>query len=123
MDDSKFKDELSKPTPIVGGQVPGRNESCPCGSGLKFKQCHGDGEKKQLVQKLAVAFMELLIRRAQMEKGLVPWPFTCFSCGKGFMRAKNSTVAPGRMLCPHCGSPNFVGSGTPELESESAVII
>jgi preprotein translocase subunit SecA len=27
----------------AGGQVPrvGRNEPCPCGSGKKYKQCHG----------------------------------------------------------------------------------
>ena len=27
--------------PIVADQVIGRNEPCPCGSGKKFKQCHG----------------------------------------------------------------------------------
>ncbi|WP_313366120.1 SEC-C metal-binding domain-containing protein, partial [Sphingobacterium multivorum] len=21
--------------------IPGRNEPCPCGSGIKFKKCHG----------------------------------------------------------------------------------
>jgi len=30
---------------IVGGQKPRRNEPCPCGSGLKFKKCHGDPVK------------------------------------------------------------------------------
>lgn len=33
--------------PIVGGQKPQRNQPCPCGSGLKFKRCHGDPIKKQ----------------------------------------------------------------------------
>jgi len=32
--------------PIVGGQLPGRNDPCPCGSGLKFKRCHGDAAFK-----------------------------------------------------------------------------
>ncbi len=28
-------------TPVQGGRhPPGRNERCPCGSGMKFKQCH-----------------------------------------------------------------------------------
>lgn len=27
------------PKPIRGGQLPGRNEPCPCGSGMKFKLC------------------------------------------------------------------------------------
>ena len=26
---------------IVGPTVPARNVPCPCGSGRKFKQCHG----------------------------------------------------------------------------------
>ena len=24
-------------------QKPGRNDPCPCGSGKKFKKCHGQG--------------------------------------------------------------------------------
>jgi preprotein translocase subunit SecA len=37
----------SKPDPVVGGaEIPnwanvGRNDPCPCGSGKKFKKCHG----------------------------------------------------------------------------------
>ena len=27
--------------PIVKDKIPGRNDPCPCGSGKKFKQCHG----------------------------------------------------------------------------------
>ncbi|MBR5398516.1 MAG: SEC-C domain-containing protein [Bacteroidales bacterium] len=26
---------------IVKDKVPGRNDPCPCGSGKKFKHCHG----------------------------------------------------------------------------------
>ena len=26
---------------IVHGPQPGRNDPCPCGSGKKYKQCHG----------------------------------------------------------------------------------
>lgn len=29
--------------PIVKDKMPGRNEPCPCGSGKKFKNCHGSG--------------------------------------------------------------------------------
>ena len=29
--------------PIVKSKLPGRNDPCPCGSGKKFKQCHGKG--------------------------------------------------------------------------------
>ena len=30
-------------TPIVRDKLPGRNDPCPCGSGKKFKNCHGRG--------------------------------------------------------------------------------
>ena len=30
-------------TPIIKDRLPGRNDPCPCGSGKKFKQCHGRG--------------------------------------------------------------------------------
>jgi len=30
-------------TPIIKDKLPGRNDPCPCGSGKKFKQCHGKG--------------------------------------------------------------------------------
>ena len=29
--------------PIVRDKLPGRNDPCPCGSGKKFKNCHGKG--------------------------------------------------------------------------------
>ena len=29
--------------PIVKDKMPGRNDPCPCGSGKKFKNCHGKG--------------------------------------------------------------------------------
>jgi SEC-C motif domain protein len=28
-----------KPTPVVKGDQPGRNDPCPCGSGKKYKKC------------------------------------------------------------------------------------
>lgn len=33
--------ELNKPQPIVAQPVLGRNDMCHCGSGKKFKHCHG----------------------------------------------------------------------------------
>ncbi len=35
--------ERQKPQPVVADKLPGRNEPCPCGSGKKFKNCHGRG--------------------------------------------------------------------------------
>ena len=33
--------ERSKPQPVTVEKQVGRNEPCPCGSGKKYKQCHG----------------------------------------------------------------------------------
>jgi preprotein translocase subunit SecA len=43
-DDSESRQmaaEAPKATPVVRGAKIGRNEPCPCGSGKKYKQCHG----------------------------------------------------------------------------------
>jgi uncharacterized protein YecA (UPF0149 family) len=34
-----------RPEPAVALSDPGRNDPCPCGSGEKFKHCHGAGGK------------------------------------------------------------------------------
>jgi preprotein translocase subunit SecA len=31
----------AKPAPVHAAQKVGRNDPCPCGSGLKYKKCHG----------------------------------------------------------------------------------
>ena len=37
-----FVDALNRiKAPVVKGPQPGRNDPCPCGSGKKFKKCHG----------------------------------------------------------------------------------
>ena len=41
---AKDKVRLGRPgrLPIrTAGLLPGRNQKCPCGSGIKFKRCHG----------------------------------------------------------------------------------
>ena len=35
--------ERQKPLPYKAEKMPGRNDPCPCGSGKKFKNCHGRG--------------------------------------------------------------------------------
>jgi SWIM/SEC-C metal-binding protein len=32
---------LNPPRPVAVEKTPGRNDPCPCGSGKKYKQCHG----------------------------------------------------------------------------------
>ncbi|WLV26049.1 preprotein translocase subunit SecA [Aciduricibacillus chroicocephali] len=36
-------EEEKKKKPIVHGERVGRNDPCPCGSGKKYKNCHGNG--------------------------------------------------------------------------------
>ena len=36
--------EKPKQTPIVSGPKVGRNDHCTCGSGKKYKACHGKEE-------------------------------------------------------------------------------
>ena len=33
--------EKEKPQPVRAEKKVGRNDKCPCGSGKKYKQCHG----------------------------------------------------------------------------------
>ena len=35
--------ERQAPQPVIKEKLPGRNDPCPCGSGKKFKNCHGRG--------------------------------------------------------------------------------
>ncbi len=39
--DDYAANERDKPAPAVSGPRIGRNDPCPCGSGKKYKQCHG----------------------------------------------------------------------------------
>ena len=47
MDEEKFKAEMDiikkRRAKIFKDKLPGRNDPCPCGSGKKFKNCHGRG--------------------------------------------------------------------------------
>lgn len=36
--------EQQRTMPVVNGPKIGRNDPCPCGSGKKFKNCHGKGQ-------------------------------------------------------------------------------
>ncbi|WP_412060777.1 SEC-C metal-binding domain-containing protein [Rubrivirga sp. IMCC45206] len=40
---SAERDPTAKAAPVVVDKTVGRNEPCPCGSGKKFKHCHGRG--------------------------------------------------------------------------------
>jgi len=71
------EDAIAKGT-IVGGQTPGRNEPCPCGSGLKFKKCHNNPVFKQTAfeeaKKAYAAMMAYQIAKAVAKRDGTPEP-------------------------------------------------
>ena len=70
---------------LTKSNKPGRNEQCPCGSGLKFKFCHGDPLKMAICNQVANEKMVELIKETQIKKGL--------RCKHGVLKTKH---------CPTC---------------------
>jgi len=61
------------------------NASCPCGSGLKFKHCHGDSRKKAACEVIVREHMYHLIVAEKIKRGLicqhgVPTGEKCVDC-------------------------------------------
>ncbi len=48
-----------------------RNDPCPCESGLKFKQCHGDQVKRVQCKAAATARMLELIQEEKIRRGVI----------------------------------------------------
>ena len=49
----------------------GRNEECGCGSGLKFKYCHGDDGKRAVCEHYLQEVMLWLIMKEKLKRGLI----------------------------------------------------
>jgi len=86
---------------------PGKNDPCPCQSGLKYKCCHGDPVKNQLVKMFANRYMAQLITKEKEQKGMIESKFKCNSCEKGFNEPISSNVLEGQFMCPHCNSVDY----------------
>ena len=50
---------------------PGRNEPCVCGSGLKYKRCHGDPCKLAICNRIVDERMTGLIMKEKFDRGLI----------------------------------------------------
>jgi len=87
---------------IKGGKSPPRNSFCPCGSGLKFKYCHGDELKKAVCNRVANEKMVQLIRKEQKKRGLIPKDWKCNNCGHTFDEPGISGFVPNIKICPKC---------------------
>jgi hypothetical protein len=53
------------------GKSPGRNDQCPCESGLKFKNCHGDPTKQSICNRLVQEAMLTLIFNERIRQGII----------------------------------------------------
>jgi predicted Zn-ribbon and HTH transcriptional regulator len=89
---------------LKGGKSPPRNSPCPCGSGLKFKWCHGDSGKQAVCNRLVNEKMVQLIREEQKRQGLVPRNYRCQNCGHTFDEPNISSFAPDMKICPKCSN-------------------
>lgn len=67
--------------PIRTKHKTGRNEKCPCESGLKFKRCHGDMAKVIVCNEAANQKMVELIRIEQRKQIVAMQQKECIECG------------------------------------------
>jgi hypothetical protein len=95
------------------GQTPGRNDPCPCDSGLKYKYCHGDESKRVIANRVANLKMCELILAEQKKRGLVPYQWTCNNCNHGFDKPAQGQTSD-LPLCPECDSTDIK-----EIETKS----
>lgn len=89
-----------------GRFAPGRNDPCPCESGLKYKHCHGDQLKIAVCNRVANEKMCQLIMDEKRRKGLLPMRYTCSVCGKGFEGLNHSNIVD-KDVTPCCSSVDF----------------
>ena len=102
---------------ISGGRPSNPNGLCPCGSGLKFKYCHGDPVKQALCSQIANEYMAGFIWQEQKKRGLVPYDYICNDCGEGFDKPNQSIVAPYLLTCPKCGAVDIKENKGKEVEN------
>lgn len=76
----------------------GRNDPCPCGSGLKYKRCHGDPGKIAICEQAVRETMLRLIRLEQRKQIVKLQQKECEHCnGLGIVEGDGQGYA-----CPDC---------------------
>ena len=98
--------------------LPGRNEPCPCTSGLKVKFCHGDLVKRAICNQVAKEKMLELIIEERKKRGLHPCRYVCDKCGAKFDEPAYSELAVAVMKCPTCGDTRITDNENNESEGE-----
>lgn len=105
-----------------------RNQPCPCGSGLRQKNCHSDPKKLQACNQIAQMYMIKLIIEERKKYRLEPYNFTCEKCGKGTDQPKQSRLGHHILLCPDedCGGTvkqNEKSKPENKQEKKSSIIL
>ena len=95
----------------------GRNEPCPCQSGLKVKFCHGDEVKLGICNQVARQKMMELIVEERKRQGLQECKYTCV-CGAKFDIPDRSELAPDVIKCSACGDTRITDNEIKESEGE-----
>jgi DNA-directed RNA polymerase subunit RPC12/RpoP len=103
---------------LKSNHEPGRNDPCPCGSGLKSKHCHQDEFKRVVCNRVANEKMCKLILQEKIKKGLVKLPYHCNGCGKDFIEPNPSKVSPS-LICPFCNSTDYIENKPEEINKEN----
>lgn len=87
--------------PVLPKHKVGRNEPCPCESGLKYKKCHGDPVKQMVCSRVANEKMVELIRVEQRKHIIAEQQKECESCnGLGFVECEGQSYK-----CSACQFP------------------
>ena len=104
---------------ISSNGLPGRNELCPCKSGLRVKFCHGDEIKRQICNQVAREKMMELIVEERKKRGLQKCRYACCLCGATFEMAVESTMAANVYLCPECGDTRITDNENKEIQEKN----
>jgi len=104
---------------IKSNGLPGRNEPCPCQSGLKTKNCHGSEIKRQICNQVARQKMMELIEEERKKRGLQECKYTCNICKAKFDVAEQSELARDVMKCPACGDTRITDNENKKMEEKN----
>jgi hypothetical protein len=72
-----------------------------CGSGLKYKVCHGDPLKRAVCNRVANEKMVRLIYQEKIKRGLIKLKYHCNTCHKDFDEPGFSEIGQCQ-ICPVC---------------------
>ena len=85
------------------GNEEERNQLCGCGSGLKYKKCHGDPGKLRIAQHVATEAMDIMIAQTRNERGDIDGTAYSEVVMNPELVLRRFFAQFGLMVCPDCG--------------------